>query len=363
MGILPILNRWKLPVFILTILALIISAIVSVLLPNVYKSTTVFYPTRFSSTFTDRITEGEIQEYAPSAEDIDRLITISESQPVAEYIIRKYELYKDYDFESFDDEASKQYIFDTYNSNLKIVHNERDAVELTFYSEDKIKAAAVANEIVVISDSINQQLFLENRSKLASFYKNQFNFLTNEMVSLRDSLARSRKQYGIFASEKESRYLGKAVIETQTSLVQAKGELEAMTRMAGASDPRVVALKAKIKGLENANVALQTGADGTTFNLTSYMAGVDIVNDLSNQFTTLAERYLLSKSIYESARFAETNKISTVYVVQKAYPATRKAKPIRWLIVVGATLLTFMVSVAFISLYELFIREYRRQTI
>ena len=177
---------------------------------------------------------------------------------------------------------------------------------------------------------------------------------------MQDSLAKARKKYGIFVSEKESRYLGEAVIRTQTELIQAKGELEALTKTAGSSDARVVALKAKVSGLEDAYKSLVNGSANSVYNMPAYMAGVDIVNDLQLQYQNLSERYVLSKTVFESAKFAVGGKVSTIYVVQKAYPATRKAKPIRWLIVAGSTLLAFFLSVAFVSLYELYKREMRR---
>ena len=359
-GIIPVINHWKFLVLGLTLAALVISAIVSLLLPNEYKSTTVFYPTRFIPTPSDPIAEGDKMEFAATSEDIDRIITIGESQPLAEYIINKYQLYKDYGFEKMDDDESKQGVFDSFNSNLKIVHNERDAVEVTFYSEDKAKAAAVANNIVSLIDSMNQQLSIENRSKLTSLYDRQVKFLNKEISEMQDSLARARKKYGIFVSEKESRYLGEAVIRTQTELVQAKGELESLAKAAGNSDARVVALKAKVNGLESAYNSLVKGNSNSVYNMPAYMAGVDIVNDLQWQVKNLSERFVLAKTVAESVKYAVNGKVSTIYVVQKAYPATRKAKPIRWLIVAGSTILAFILSVAFVSLYELYKREMRR---
>ena len=359
-GIVPIINKWKFPVLGLTLAALVISAIVSLLLPNEFKSTTVFYPTRFTERATDPITEGDKMEFAATSEDIDRILTIGESQPLAEQIIKKYELYKDYGFENMNDDASKQGVFDTFMSNLNIEHNERDAVEVTFYSKDKNKAAAIANNIVTLIDSMNRQLSLENRLKLSGLYENQFKFLGQEMAKMQDTLSQARKKYGIFVSEKESRYLGEAVIRTQTELIQAKGEMEALAKLAGNSDSRVIALKAKVNGLQNAYNSLVGGSSNSVYNMPSYMAGVDIVNDLQLQYQSLSERYVLAKTVFESAKFATSGKVSTIYVVQKAYPATRKAKPIRWLIVAGSTILAFLLSVAFVSLYELYKHEMRR---
>jgi uncharacterized protein involved in exopolysaccharide biosynthesis len=43
-----------------------------------------------------------------------------------------------------------------------------------------------------------------------------------------------------------------------------------------------------------------------------------------------------------------------MYVVQKAYPATKKFKPVRSLIVLGSVLLTFAIAVVLMALLELY---------
>ncbi|UOQ70156.1 Wzz/FepE/Etk N-terminal domain-containing protein [Hymenobacter cellulosilyticus] len=55
LGLWPVINRWKFLVAAAVALALIISIVVSISLPNIYKSTAVFYPTNPNTTDPDRI--------------------------------------------------------------------------------------------------------------------------------------------------------------------------------------------------------------------------------------------------------------------------------------------------------------------
>src|SRR6476469_3423741 len=92
-----IINRWSYLVGGAVALAAVVSIVVVLLLPNIYQSTSVFFPTNPQSTDPDRIVEGSKLEISGRAEDLDRVITIGESQPVAEQIIRQVDLYKTYD--------------------------------------------------------------------------------------------------------------------------------------------------------------------------------------------------------------------------------------------------------------------------
>ncbi|MCX8478733.1 MAG: hypothetical protein ORN56_02995 [Chitinophagales bacterium] len=56
--------------------------------------------------------------------------------------------------------------------------------------------------------------------------------------------------------------------------------------------------------------------------------------------------------LYEQYKAAAGNEFSTVNVIEPAYAAERKSKPVRWLIVVSIVLVSFCVSVIFLLLKE-----------
>ena len=91
-------------------------------------------------------------------------------------------------------------------------------------------------------------------------------------------------------------------------------------------------------------------------NLENYTLGVDSLNLFTARMTDLQERLVKARGEYETADVALKGKLSSLYVVQKAYPATKKSKPIRWLIVVGSVFLTLAFSVVVITLLELWRR-------
>lgn len=319
------------------VLAAIVSIIVALLLPNMYKSTSVFFPTNPQSADPDRIVEGGKLELGGRAEDLDRVITIGESQPVAELVIKKFDLYKHYKAGLPGDDATDNAVLNEFSSSLDILHNERDAIELTFTDKDKHLAARVANTMVAVIDSVNQQLTLENRRQVLNLYRERYDYLNNNFERSRRQLVAARYRYGIFGLDQQGRYMAKAIIETETALRKAEG---------GGSGS-VPSLKRALRGLTRAD-------GGNLINLENYTRGVDSLAMFTQRVADLQARLVGARAAYELAELSIRGRISSLYVVQKALPATRKAKPVRWLIVVGSVLFTFALSVLVAALLELY---------
>ena len=333
----PIINRWKRLVIAAVVLAAIVSVIVALLLPNIYQSTAVFIPTNPQTADPDRIVEGAKLELSGRAEDLDRAITIGESQPVAEHIINKYNLYKHYKAGEKGDDRADNAVLTQFTGNLGIVHNERDAIELTFTDEDKNLAARIANDLVHVIDSVSQQLTLENRRNILVLYRERFDYLRNNYETSRRQLLAARRRYGIFGLEMQGRYMAKQLIETEAALRTAEG----------GGPGNVAGLRKALYGLTHAD-------GGNLINLENYVRGTDSLSMFTTRVADLQSRLIGSRSAYETAELSLKGHFASVYVVQKAYPATKKTKPVRWLIVVGSVLLTFVLAVVVIVLLELF---------
>ncbi|WP_201980599.1 GumC domain-containing protein [Hymenobacter rubidus] len=335
-GIGPIINRWKYFVAGAVGLAAIVSIIVALLLPNVYRSTAVFIPTNPQTTDPDRLVDGGKLELGGRAEDLDRAISIGESQTVAELVIKKFNLYKHYKAGPPGDDATDNFVLSEFSGNLSIVHNERDAIELTFTDKDKNLAAQIANTLVHVIDSVNQQLTLENRRHLLDLYRQRYEYLSTSYERSRRELVGARRKYGIFGLEMQGRYMVKQLIETEAAL-----------RKAEASGGDVAGLRRSLRGLTRAD-------GGNLINLESYVAGTDSLAMFTTRVADLQGRLIAARSAYETAELSIKGRISSVYLVQKAYPATKKFKPVRSLIVLGSMLLTFALAVVFIALLELY---------
>ena len=335
-GLGPIISRWKYFVAGAVVLAAIVSIIVALLLPNVYRSTAIFIPTNPQTTDPDRLVDGGKLELSGRAEDLDRAITIGESQPVAELVIKKFDVHTHYEAGAPGTDAIDSYVLSEFSGNLDIVHNERDAIELRFTDKDKKLAAAVANALVHAIDSVNQQLTLENRRTVLDLYRQRYEYLSTSFERSRRELIGARNRYGIFGFEMQGRYMVKQLIETEAALRKAE---------AGGGD--VAGLRRSLRGLTRAD-------GGNLVNVENFVRGADSLAMFTARVADLQNRLISARSAYETAELSIKGRISSVYLVQKAYPATKKFKPVRSLIVLGSVLLTLVLSVVFVALLELY---------
>ncbi|MEL5996168.1 hypothetical protein, partial [Hymenobacter segetis] len=253
-----------------------------------------------------------------------------------ELVIKKFKLHEHYKAGTPGDDVADNAVLSEFTSNLDIVHNERDAIELTFIDKDKNLAARIANTLVQVIDSVNQQLTLENRRQVLNLYRQRYDYLSTSYERSRRELVGARHRYGIFGLEMQGRYMVKQLIETEAAL-----------RKAEASGGDVAGLKRSLRGLTRAD-------GGNLINLESYVAGTDSLAMFTTRVADLQSRLIAARSAYETAELSIKGRLSSVYLVQKAYPATKKFKPVRSLIVLGSMLLTFALSIVFIALLELY---------
>jgi uncharacterized protein involved in exopolysaccharide biosynthesis len=339
-GLLAIFHRWKYLLGLAAGLAAVASIVVTLSMPNIYSSTAIFLPTSPQSADPDRLVEGSKLELGVRAEDLDRVLTIGQSLPLAEQMIQKFNLYEHYHAGQPGSDAVENRVLGEFNSSFSIVHNERDAIELTFQDRDKKLAADVANAMVAAIDSINQQLTLINRRNVLELYRQRSGALGRSYATTRQQLEATRRRYGVFGLDQQGRYLAKAVIETEKELQVAEGG-------GGGS---VAGLRRALRGLTRAD-------GGNVMNLEGWTRGTDSVNLLASRLTDLQTRYVASQGAYEQAETSLRSRVSSLYLVQKAYPATRKSKPLRSAIVLGSVLATVALSVFLILLLELYRRR------
>lgn len=360
---LPLIYKWRWPLGGVTLAGFIISVVTSLLLPNIYRSTAIFYPTNLpalETTLNPEFTNQEQLALSMSSDDADRLISLGQSEPIIFYILQKFNFLAHYGYQPLDTtDKIRQKVMEEFLYNYSIVQNNRSAVEVSFDDKDKVFAARVANAIMQQIDAVNQQLTRLNQQKIVQAYAQRQQILKLELRKTQDSLLVTRQQYGIFGSinsqtqdRPESRFLAERLVQTETNLQQAQATLKSYQTQLPLSHSRIINLKAEINGLQAALQALKSKSAGSSINLESYLAGSDKVTRLETAFHLLQEELQKARQNYEDARLTLINRPTSLYVVQPAVPALKKVRPVRWLIVLGSTFLTFILSVVIISLLE-----------
>ncbi|MBP7273290.1 MAG: hypothetical protein KA974_05590 [Saprospiraceae bacterium] len=341
------LVKWRKAILKVCAAALLGSVVVSLLLPVYYKSTTIFYAASPDLAKPEHLfgTSTKDMEYYGSDEDIDRLLTIAESDETIQFLIDSFDLYQHYDIDSSDAKAQykiKEHFLDLY----EVKKTKYDAIELSVEDKDKQLAARIANTARNRIDIASQKLIKESQQNLVTTFEKGIASKEQQQTILADSLARVRKQYGIYDLETQSELMATLVATAESDLAKDKAKLQALSE---ANSPKlrdsIIILKANIRGLEQQLTQLTSPDGNGNFNLKRFNDGLALVQMLTSVYKEASQAIGEDKQRFTQIKTSLQSNISAVHIIEPAAVPIVKSRPIRWIIVAASVIAAFIFSI------------------
>jgi capsular polysaccharide biosynthesis protein len=315
-----ILFAWekRIPLAIISLIAIIISTFVSFKITELYKSTVVLYPVSAASTakylltnqYSGRQTLFEFGE----EEQCDQLLQILNSETIKYRIIEKYDLFNHYginpDHKHKDFEMNKK-----YRSNIRFRRTKYISAVIEVYDQDPQKAADIANDIAALVDSTMDGIF--KARTVAGFKAVEKEYLDEEKyISKMEDSVRVLQKLGVLDLEYQTKEL---------TVAYYKAILEGNDKAAKIIDD-------KIKILEK------------------YGASYLLLNEI---LETEYARMVTLKSKYIEARVDAEQILTYKYVVDEAKPADKKSYPKKSLIILQSTFSAFILAYIILLLMDI----------
>jgi capsular polysaccharide biosynthesis protein len=219
--VLNILNRGKKYFFIVFIFTFVVSTIVAFLLPVIYGSTAVLFP--LSPKSYDPRTKFSYMELYGSVEDINRTVGIAESGEIRDYIVKKYDLAKRYDYDTT--KANDQYYLrQEYHGNLDVKESNQGSISITFYDKDADTAALIVNDIIEQINTINKSVVIDAIQKQFKTYQRVMQDKYNGLDSLAEILNAIKAQ----AKSPSGEVTSMEMFHAYTRVKEAEVNLEAI---------------------------------------------------------------------------------------------------------------------------------------
>lgn len=315
-----ILFAWKkrVPLGIISLVAIIISTFVSFKLTELYESTVVLFPVSAASTskflltnqYSGRQTLFEFGE----EEQCDQLLQILNSEKIKNRIIEKYDLYSHYGINS--DQKHKEFEMNKrYRSNFRFRRSKYISAIIEVLDQDPQKAANMANDIAALVDSTMNDIFQARKIKGFKAVEKEYLNEADYIRGMEDSL-RVLQKLGILDVEYQTKELTMAYYQ---AILQG-------------NDKAAKIINDKIKILEK-----YSG---------SYLMLQEMLEDEYARMITI-------KSKYEEARLDAEQVLPYKYVVDAATPADKKSYPKKSLIILEATFSTFLLAYIFLLLADI----------
>ena len=309
--------KWRKTIVAVGALAAIASAGVAWIIPEKYKSTVILFPapsvsiskslmSQNASSQSDLLQFGE-------EDDMERMLQVLNSEDIRARVVSKYKLSDHYGIGA-DDSYKKTRLRQEYDDNIQFKKTEYMSVKIEVLDRDAQMASNIANDIAALYDSTMVRMKQERAAEAFKIVDREYSILKKEINDKEDSL-HSLMMLGVndyeSQAERLNEALGKAIVDGRAA---AAKELEA-----------------KIKTL--------------SYYGTAYMS-------LRDDLYRMREQSNLLKDKYEQAKVDAQQSISEKFVVDHAFPAEKKSYPVRWIIILVATLSTLIITMLSIVLME-----------
>lgn len=313
------LYKWRKPLFIVMIVALIGSWFFSLpwFITPKFKSTVIMFPASTNSVSKALLTEnnqkGEDLMSFGEDEQAEQLMQILNSNKIRDKVIRKFNLMEHY---GIDSAARYKYsrLFDEYERNISFRRTPFMAVQITVYDTDPQLAAEIANTIAELLDSTKNDMQHLRAIQGLSIVEEEYKNLQSEVYIIVDSLVEIGK-------------LGVNDVEYQSQVLNQQMAIAIMN------------------GNVNAQKALQKRLD-----ILGKYGGIYM--SLKNALEFKTEQLTLLQSRLKEAKVDAHENIPQKFIVSDAYKAEKKSYPIRWLVMLVSTISALFLTVIVIMIVE-----------
>ncbi len=312
-GLFSLIWRHRKFLTILAVITIIVSAIVSLLLTEYYRSTVVIFPARTNSLTLNEssVRRGNISDFGEE-EEAEQLLQIINSEELLERVIEKNNLYSHYQIEE-DDKYARSKIRHKYRSNVTAKRTKYNSIDISVVDINPQMAANIANSISEFTDSVKNRM-IRDRARtsmpmLEDEYQRINQALTGVMIEL-DKL----QAIGVLSE------------------IERGGLYEAYGLSLRYGDGKVVSeLKEQIETNKKY---------GDEYDAQRKLR--DILSDQLLRFNSYKNQFIADSDI----------DIPQKFLVDMAMPADKKSYPVRWLVVMGA-----LFSVLLFAVILLIIRD------
>lgn len=306
--IIPILWRNKVTILSTVFITGLLTSAVMLTRPNYYRSTTTFYPAN-SALHDPAMGIGQHNiEYYGDDRDIDRILTIGNSQEIIDEVIQEFQLSRHYKID-ISDNKGKIKLYKKFRKLYNIQKTGFDAVELSVEDKSPEMAQKLTRSLREKVDFKTREIVFGAQADQLKQINRSFTTKRNKLKSLTDSLKVLRIKYNIYDTESQG---------------------EALAAMEAKSNNRKY---------------VQSRID-------QFNEGVALVTNLETMQEELNEALADDAIIIDQIESAVESKSSSLYIIEEAQIPLEKSRPKRSLYVIGA-----MTGMGLVSILLVLIRE------
>ena len=310
--------------------------------PPEYRASTIIYPTSAERYDLFNIFHEEPNMYLyGGAKEVEKLENLANSDQVRFAVIDSLNLWEAYGVNPETDASPRHYVLRTYNGNVKTTRVSGNGLEIEAYDVEPERAAAIVNLIVRRVDQLNKDMLTANKDRMLALYRGSVERLQAQLVFYEDSAQALRRRYNVLRSLTQSEVMAEQIMIAEGELGAARAALRETQRRGQATG----AAELRVRELEGKVAALTRRSGGATLNLEDFRAGLDKVKAVEDILEKLAEDLKNMQERIQYFELMDETPYTTVLMPEVAQPADKKARPVRWIILVATLLIASLASI------------------
>jgi hypothetical protein len=285
------------------------------------------------------------------------------SRALLDSLLERYDLYSEYQIPR----DRPDIMHDILAGKIEIDISAEGPITVNVFDQDPKRAAAMANDVVIFTNSIARDLNRRETEPIAGYLRNRYDYYKNRQDSLGARLQLFMSKNKIYDPVKQGAQMGEAQALAESQVAAARSKLTIMESTLGPEDPQVVLQRNILNEAIKRSQQLAAGNSGSlsTMPLANAPAAAREFALLSVELESNSRTLALIEPMYETANFDIVRDIPVLQLLDPALPAAKKARP-RYTIAVAVTFFgTFVlcyVVIALLSYYRSFKRRYLHYT-
>lgn len=347
LGVLATLYKWRRPLAMLCAAAAIGTAVITIFMPTYYRATTTFFAASPDQTRPELIYSQGVSmrtEYFGNANDIDRMLTIAESNDLLTFLVDSFDLYAHYKIDSGHYKAPF-YMREQFFSLYQVKKTKRDAMEVSVEDTDPELAARIANASRDKIEQIARSLIRESQAQTIKTYQENIEHKERLLMAIGDSVARARSRYGVYNAVAQGEALTAQMSEARALFARDSVRLQVLRANSSVPRDTIYLLDAKVAGLRQEIRVI--GAEIDRFN-----SGIAEVYLLEKQYLEANQALGEDRERLKRWQAAYHSSAPALLLVEAAETPVIKSRPRRSILVAAATMAALLLGVIGVLLLD-----------
>lgn len=360
LGVFRTIYRWRKAIRNICLITLVGSIAFSLTLDNYYQASTIFYPASPELSNPELIFgyTGHVTNYFGSDRDLDRLDEIANGNDVVDYMVKRFQLYEHYGFDSTSLKGRAK-VRERFRNLYVAQKNKNDAIELSVEDTDRERAAEMANAARDKINELAQRLIKNSQSRLLATFEENIKRKTADLEVLGDSLRKLQTHYNLFSLGEQGEQLSSQLSTAESEILRGRARLEVLENNPLIPRDTVEYIKANLRAYERERQSLMRPDDKSdNFSIKRYNEGLPKVSVLTDLHFQARKQLSFDLERYNQIKAAYNTDISALQIVEVAEPPLLKSRPKRSVLVLASVLAAFLFSVLGVLIAEAY-RDFR----